>query len=117
MAQRNPLLRRWRYVFQPLRYRAINNRKRQLPTCNTRAAANRQRLCGRRKLREFQKNSCPRANFGSLMHKAKEGTFLEFLKAFPGLFATLWHLQHIFVCDFWDNLRTGKASTTPPFVR
>jgi hypothetical protein len=43
------------------------------------------------------------------MHKAKEGTFLEFPKAFPGLFATLWHLQHIFVCDFWDNLRTGKA--------
>jgi hypothetical protein len=43
------------------------------------------------------------------MHKAKEGTFVEFPKAFPGLFATLWHLQHIFVCDFWDNLGTGKA--------
>jgi hypothetical protein len=52
---------------------------------------------------EFQKNSCSRASFGSLMHKVKEGTFLEFLKAFPGLFAALLRLQHIFVCEFWDN--------------
>jgi len=42
------------------------------------------------------------------MHKAKEGAFLEFPKAFPGLFAALQHLLHIFVCD-WDNLKTGKA--------
>jgi len=43
------------------------------------------------------------------MHKAEEGTFLEFPKAFPGLFAALLRLQHIFVCESWDNLKTGKA--------
>jgi len=43
------------------------------------------------------------------MHKVEEATFLEFFKAFPGLFAALSRLQHIFVREFWDNLKTVKA--------
>jgi len=38
-ARRNPLLRRRGYAFQQPLYGAINNRKRQLPSCKTRAAA------------------------------------------------------------------------------
>jgi hypothetical protein len=38
-ARRNPLLCRRGYTFQHPLYRAVNNRKRQLPSCKTRAAA------------------------------------------------------------------------------
>jgi hypothetical protein len=40
-ARRNPLLRRRGYAFQQPLYGAINSRKRQLPSCKTRAAAER----------------------------------------------------------------------------
>jgi len=62
-------------------------------------------------------NSGPRASFGSLMHKVEQGTFLEFLKTFPGLFAALLRLQHVFVCEFWDSLKTGKAQSQACLAR